>query len=81
VTLKREIKRIFTGWMFASSPGLHAVDHPIYDVWLTDCSSPLQTSLAEPAPPPAPTSAPAHHPGRPRARPSAPPDPEQQPDD
>ena len=37
VTLKGEVKRIFTGWMFASSPGLHAVEHPIYDVWLTDC--------------------------------------------
>ncbi len=47
VTLKGEIKRIFTGWMFASSPGLHAVEHPIYDVWLTDCSSPVETSLAE----------------------------------
>jgi hypothetical protein len=23
--------------MFAASPGLHAVEHPIYDVWLTDC--------------------------------------------
>ncbi len=40
VTLKGEIKRIFTGWMFAASPGLHAVEHPIYDVWLTDCASP-----------------------------------------
>ena len=37
VTLQGEIKRIFTGWMFAASPGLHAVEHPIYDVWLTDC--------------------------------------------
>src|ERR1700722_5157604 len=42
VTLKGEIKRVFTGWMFASSPGLHAVEHPIYDVWLTDCSQPIQ---------------------------------------
>jgi len=42
VTLKGEIKRIFTGWMFASSPGLHAVEHPIYDVWLTDCAQPVQ---------------------------------------
>ena len=41
VTLQGEIKRIFTGWMFASSPGLHAVEHPIYDVWLTDCASPV----------------------------------------
>ena len=37
VTLQGEVKRIFTGWMFASSPGLHAVEHPIYDLWLTDC--------------------------------------------
>ncbi|MCW5682288.1 MAG: DUF2155 domain-containing protein [Xanthobacteraceae bacterium] len=37
ITLKAEIRRIFTGWMFASSPGLNAVEHPIYDVWLIDC--------------------------------------------
>jgi hypothetical protein len=37
ITLKSEIRRIYTGWMFASSPGLHAVEHPIYDVWLIDC--------------------------------------------
>ena len=30
-------KRIFSGWMFADSPGLHGVEHPIYDMWLTDC--------------------------------------------
>jgi hypothetical protein len=37
VTLQGEIRRIFTGWMFVSSPGLHAVEHPIYDIWLTKC--------------------------------------------
>lgn len=37
VTLTKEVRRIFTGWMFAASPGLHAVEHPIFDVWLTDC--------------------------------------------
>ncbi len=37
ITLERKIKRIFTGWMFADSPGLNAVEHPIYDVWLVDC--------------------------------------------
>ena len=30
-------KRIFSGWMFADSPGLHGVEHPIYDVWLINC--------------------------------------------
>ena len=28
-------KRIFSGWMFAESPGLNAVEHPIFDVWRT----------------------------------------------
>jgi hypothetical protein len=37
ITLDRKIRRIFSGWMFADSPGLNAVEHPIYDVWLTDC--------------------------------------------
>lgn len=30
-------KWIFSGWMFASSPAVSAMDHPIYDVWLIDC--------------------------------------------
>nr|CAD6418024.1 hypothetical protein REQ54_01781 [Rhizobium sp. Q54] len=37
ITLDRKIRRIFTGWMFADSPGLNAVEHPIYDIWLTGC--------------------------------------------
>jgi len=80
VTLKGEIKRIFTGWMFASSPGLHAVEHPIYDVWLIDCTSPLPTPVAQSAAQPAPASAgaPAPAPQRPRQpqpprQPAAPP--------
>jgi hypothetical protein len=61
VTLQGEIKRIFTGWMFASSPGLHAVEHPIYDVWLTDCKNPVIAAAPAPEPPPA-TPAPAAKP-------------------
>ena len=34
---QKKAKRIFSGWMFADSPGLHGVEHPIYDVWLTAC--------------------------------------------
>lgn len=37
ITLDRKIRRIFTGWMFADSPGLNAVEHSIYDIWLNDC--------------------------------------------
>jgi hypothetical protein len=37
VTLQNQIRQVFSGWMFAASPGLNAVEHPIYDVWLTNC--------------------------------------------
>lgn len=30
---------IFSGWMFASSPGLNALEHPVYDVWVASCKS------------------------------------------
>lgn len=30
-------ERIFSGWMFASSPALNALEHPVYDVWVIDC--------------------------------------------
>ena len=37
VSLKGTVTRIFTGWMFADSPALHAVDHAVYDIWLIEC--------------------------------------------
>lgn len=37
VTRKAEAKWVFSGWMFASSPALSPMDHPIYDVWVIDC--------------------------------------------
>jgi hypothetical protein len=64
VTLQGEVKRIFTGWMFAASPGLHAVEHPIYDVWLTDCKNPVVAAVVSPEPPPV---APTPPPGKPAA--------------
>ena len=33
--------RVFTGWMFASSPALNALEHPVYDVWVIDCKEPI----------------------------------------
>jgi hypothetical protein len=63
ITLQGEVKRIFSGWMYAASPGLHAVEHPIYDIWLTDCKGPDQTVVSaapdQPKPAPAPTPQPA----------------------
>jgi hypothetical protein len=37
VETDKKLRRIFTGWMFADSPGLHGIEHPVYDIWLTDC--------------------------------------------
>ena len=73
VTLQGEIKRIFTGWMFAASPGLHAVEHPIYDVWLTDCKGGKNPNVAEappdqPPPPKQPVRAPPRRPPPPRTQ-------------
>ena len=33
-------KRLFAGWMFAESPGLNGLEHPVYDVWLAGCRDP-----------------------------------------
>ncbi|MBL4692646.1 MAG: DUF2155 domain-containing protein [Magnetovibrio sp.] len=35
---------LFRGWMFASSPGLNALEHPVYDIWLLDCENILTNS-------------------------------------
>ncbi len=70
VTLQGEVKRIFDGWMFAASPGLHAVEHPIYDVWITDCKGGAGPDVAEA--PSEPAAKPAAKPAaRPPARPPA----------
>lgn len=77
VKLTGEVQRIFTGWMFAESPGLHAVEHPVFDVWLTNCKT---TSVAAPSgsspnAPPAEAPAPAPPPPAPPEEVAAPEDP------
>ena len=32
-------RRVFSGWMYASNPGLNGMDHPLYDVWVIHCRS------------------------------------------
>ncbi|MBN2751357.1 MAG: DUF2155 domain-containing protein [Rhodospirillaceae bacterium] len=32
---------VFRGWMFASSPAVSAMDHPVYDIWVLECKEPL----------------------------------------
>ncbi len=59
VDADKQSKRIFTGWMFAGSPSLHPLEHPVYDIWLLRCkgpgqliSTPPETAEAPAAPPP-----------------------------
>jgi hypothetical protein len=79
ITLQGEVKRIFSGWMFAASPGLHGVEHPIYDIWLTDCKVPDITvvNAAPEAVKPVPPPPPAQKRAAPK-QPTRPPPPQQQ---
>ena len=36
--------RRFSGWMFASSPAVSALEHPVYDVWVVDCKNASSSS-------------------------------------
>ena len=45
-SLSGTTQRIFTGWVFADSPALNAIDHAVYDVWLVEC----KTSSSVPPP-------------------------------
>ena len=31
--------RLYTGWMFSSTPGLAALEHPVYDIWVLACTA------------------------------------------
>lgn len=70
-------KTWFSGWMFASTPSLAALEHPVYDIAVVDCTQPLNSDADDqaavpPVPSPAtnaPTKAalPATVPSRPSA--------------
>ena len=76
--LSGQEKRLFSGWMFAESPGLNAVEHPVFDVWLTECKQPVRPLAAaapvaagkpgQPAPAGAAPSASPDEPAEPRRR-------------
>lgn len=42
-----DVQRIFSGWMFAESPGLNALQHPVFDLWLTECAAPARTATTQ----------------------------------
>jgi len=39
-------RRVFSGWMYASSPGLNALEHPLYDVWVISCNNAPASAVA-----------------------------------
>jgi hypothetical protein len=41
--------QLFSGWMFASSPAVSALEHPVYDVWVVDCEEPIERPADLPA--------------------------------
>jgi hypothetical protein len=41
-------RTVFSGWMFATSPALSALEHPVYDVWVVECAEPLEVPEGEP---------------------------------
>ena len=66
-----QFRKVFSGWLFKNSPSLNVVEHPIYDVWVKDCTmafpgeeggppAPAETGSARPAP--APAAAPSAEP-------------------
>ena len=68
---EQQHRRVFSGWLFRESPSLNVVEHPVYDVWVKDCTmrfpgeegsaSPAQSSsgTATPASTPSATPSPA----------------------
>ncbi len=51
--------RLFSGWMFASTPALNGLEHPVYDVWVITCKTDTPvtgpTALPSDLPPPPPS--------------------------
>ena len=39
-------RRVFSGWLYASSPGLNGVEHPLYDVWVISCNNAPPAAVA-----------------------------------
>lgn len=48
-------RQLFSGWMFASSPGIHALEHPVFDLWPTACITEDGLAYTGDILPPAPT--------------------------
>lgn len=72
IQLDGQEKRLFAGWMFAESPALNAVEHPVFDVWLSNCAGPKTVprdvrpaiTAGQPAPAEEPQTEPRRRPRR-----------------
>jgi hypothetical protein len=64
--------RVFSGWMFLESPSLNVVEHPVYDVWVKDCTMRFPGEEGPASPKDAPKGSPA---AKPSATPSVAPSP------
>jgi hypothetical protein len=61
------VRRVFSGWLFAESPSLNAMRHPVFDVWLKSCTMSFPAGpapRASPAPRTSPSSAKKSAPAR-----------------
>ena len=65
-------RRVFSGWLFRESPSLNVVEHPVYDVWVKDCTMRFPGEEGSAAPSPEASGKPA---ARPSATPTAAPSP------
>jgi hypothetical protein len=54
-------RTVFSGWMFASSPALSALEHPVYDVWVVGCAEPMAGPEGPSSPSPPPPSSPGQN--------------------
>lgn len=74
-----QYKRIFSGWVFAASPGLSGVEHPVYDIWLIDCKGGTEIIASAPEvqvePEPEPIPGLGGKPAAPKPKKAANPDP------
>lgn len=54
----QQARRIFSGWMYASTPGLNGLEHPLYDAWVMSCKAlaPGETVAIGPVKPVKPVS-------------------------
>lgn len=54
IDTSNQYKRIFSGWIYADSPGLNGIEHAVYDIWLIDCKGGTDIIVSVPdAPDPA----------------------------